>query len=287
MKTKSVPRLSARTLTQAFTLIELLVVIAIISILAAILFPVFQNVRENARRTACISNGKQIGLAVIQYTQDYDETLPILQAYNAGLNYATDPNDGQGPGTPTHKGVEVELAPYTKSTALFKCPDDVGGPTTSGKSYQEFYGSSYRFTKACYTVVPAATPPNPSTSYEDDAPDGTVGDPVMIVTNAQFVFPADTRIMRDEMMPWFSATQDPGGVVYGYAPPTTGGPGYYQQWHPRGGTFIFADGHAKFITRSTDFNNAVVCPDGRRSGDPDPNAATDGNYYSTDYGLCD
>ena len=69
--------------------------------------------------------------------------------------------------------------------------------------------------------------------------------------------------------------------------PATAGPGYYQQWHPRGGTFIFDDGHAKFITRSTDFNNAVVCPDGRKSGDNDPNAATDGNYYSTDYGLCD
>ena len=280
--------LARRAFTQAFTLIELLVVIAIISILAAILFPVFQNVRENARQTACISNGKQIGLAVTQYTQDYDETMPVFQAYNAGLNFATDPNDGQGPGTSTHKGVEVELAPYTKSTDLFKCPDDVGGPTTSGKSYHDFYGSSYRFTKACYTVVPAANPPNPSTSYQDDAPvDPTVGDSVTTVTNAQFVVPSDTRIMRDEMMPWFSAAQDPGGVIYGYVMPTSGTTNYYQQWHPRGGTFIYDDGHAKFITRSTDFNNAVVCPDGRKSGDSDPNAATDGNYYSTDYGLCD
>ncbi len=60
----------------AFTLIELLVVIAIIAILAAILFPVFAQAREKARQSACISNMKQIGLAFMQYVQDYDETFP-------------------------------------------------------------------------------------------------------------------------------------------------------------------------------------------------------------------
>ncbi len=63
---------------KGFTLIELLVVIAIIAILAAILFPVFQSVRENARRTACLSKRKQISLGYMQYYQDDDEVLPGL-----------------------------------------------------------------------------------------------------------------------------------------------------------------------------------------------------------------
>jgi prepilin-type N-terminal cleavage/methylation domain-containing protein len=68
---------SPKPLHRGFTLIELLVVIAIIAILAAILFPVFQKVRENARRASCESNVHQLALAVTQYNQDNEERMPV------------------------------------------------------------------------------------------------------------------------------------------------------------------------------------------------------------------
>lgn len=95
-----------------FTLIELLVVIAIIAILAAILFPVFAQAREKARQTACLSNLKQIGLAHLQYAQDYDETI-VVDYSGAGLT----PSNGP------YSAWRSRLYPYIKSTGVFLCPD--------------------------------------------------------------------------------------------------------------------------------------------------------------------
>src|SRR2546423_6076610 len=87
-------------LRPGFTLIELLVVIAIIAILAAILFPVFAKARENARKTSCLSNLKQMGLGLMQYSQDYDECMPKGASNNRG-------NGWGGPVFPYVKSAQV------------------------------------------------------------------------------------------------------------------------------------------------------------------------------------
>lgn len=104
-----VSRKEGKTVGRGFTLIELLVVIAIIAILAAILFPVFARARENARRSSCQSQEKQIALGVIQYTQDYDNTYPNVSPWTATGALSTDP-----------------IQPYMKSTQIFVCPSDTG-----------------------------------------------------------------------------------------------------------------------------------------------------------------
>jgi len=108
---------------RAFTLIELLVVIAIISILAAILFPVFARARENARRASCLSNMKQLSLGIMQYLQDYDGLYPIYSS-NSTLRLPY--------------GWADMIQPYVKSAQILQCPSDTtessNNPIASGYS---------------------------------------------------------------------------------------------------------------------------------------------------------
>jgi prepilin-type N-terminal cleavage/methylation domain-containing protein/prepilin-type processing-associated H-X9-DG protein len=118
----------------AFTLIELLVVIAIIAMLAAILFPVFGRARENARRSSCQSNLKQIGLGMMQYVQDYDGTFP--QNYNESTS---------------SYGWAEAIQPYLKSTQIYQCPSDETPPPSNTNATPD--GQEIGFTDYGYNVA--------------------------------------------------------------------------------------------------------------------------------------
>lgn len=108
-------RICRRMTEKGFTLIELLVVISIISILAAILFPVFARARENSRRASCQSNEKQIALGAMMYAQDYDEHTVPLYDY-----------------TPGQTNWSYNLLPYIKNTQVFNCPSETNGINYGG-----------------------------------------------------------------------------------------------------------------------------------------------------------
>lgn len=183
-----------RTGSGGFTLIELLVVIAIIAILAAILFPVFARARENARRTQCISNVKQMGLAWMMYVQDNDERFPPNNSWQS------DPTEwhlaGNGPfpcrpcrprRSPSVALDDPTLFPktdplaydprlfaqaYVKSLDMFKCPSDNGIPTSlvaadpsQGVSVWKVEGSSYCLNTVMTRVSGMAAIPKPAETY--------------------------------------------------------------------------------------------------------------------------
>lgn len=198
---------------KGFTLIELLVVIAIIAILASILFPVFSRARENARRASCASNLKQLSLAVLQYTQDYDELLPTTTIGPSGVNlvgwvfYTSWPAQDTAGAFDVTKG---NIYPYVKSAQVYVCPSDTKG-RASGNSYAINH---------CLTA-------QNSISAGQNGPKSL----------AAFQSPANIAMMTEEKYAGTGPSTDDGDIGFGYE---------ISNRHLEGSNLSFLDGHVKW-----------------------------------------
>ncbi len=250
---------------RGFTLIELLVVIAIIAILAAILFPVFQAVRENARRTQALSNAKQLNTAIIQYTQDYDETMPVggqagsLTSYNryeqewqeAIYRYVKsegayrDPDDTTSQVDPSQcrcrHGAEcggrfrTYAGQFNASSYLMNCTVTTPGTSSSGVPFRQAATLQAINSPAEYFVLvngertyrPGANPIPAMSSYDHNGVDYNNS---VWLKEYTLVNPGNTEHLFDQL-------HDPAGVPLPH--------------HKGGLVFAFADGHVKFIAFDT------------------------------------
>jgi len=212
---------------KGFTLIELLVVIAIIAILAAILFPVFAKARDKARQATCTSNLKQIGLAAMQYAQDYDEFLP-----HSGTAYQC------GSAMPNWKELiapYVGVSPTAKNleSGVFRCPSQPNkscgnagygdGGKYGGYGWNFLYMGNAASTSSLTAWVNLAKDPGPSTT-----------------------------IMAGETSDYYASAGDTSNAVrafYIYASPAASeGNKFVCHRHNDGGNFIWADGHVTWIS---------------------------------------
>jgi len=213
---------------KGFTLIELLVVIAIIAILAAILFPVFARAREKARQTSCLSNVKQLGLGIMMYCQDYDETYP---GYYPPWPVIPSP---VGSGCSWWEGVY----PYVKNYQLYVCPSYIRSQ------------SSWNYNQHIFPLMPSYGM-NPNLHYGP-------------ITMALVRFPAQCAMLGDSCHPmgadWRFAWPRAPAVLPGSGNPCTIITATQTQQkdatvHNEGSNIAFADGHGKWLNASDIYAN--------------------------------
>lgn len=216
-----------RAKRKGFTLIELLVVVAIISILAAILFPVFARARENARRASCMSNLKQIALGFMMYSQDYDERFPPSVVNTPG-SYSW-PN-----GTVTTSSYWTQkIYPYIKSVQVFNCPSS---------NYKWEGGRDSAITYGVNSIL-----------FYSDA---DIGPSLASIANpSQTLMIADSASTTNSTLGYFTISQ---------FFTTTPSRGYVSDRHLNGGNIAFADGHVKWLSLPRDSAGNPVNPKANR-----------------------
>ncbi len=254
--------------SKAFTLIELLVVIAIIAILAAILFPVFSQAREKARQASCLSNMKNIGLGLMQYVQDYDETLTFTTSCAAQPPVLEIPEP--------HSIPQGQVHPYVRNVQVWQCPSSKGLAAHARIFPEVANGRAALISIEWPDEGPRGLGPYGdawSLPREFHLLKVTIGyaEPVMLnlncvwgnrpLTLAQLPTPADTVAFVDS-----GAFSSCGGrrSIWADSP---FGEGAAHRWqlrvpnntrHLLGNVHVFSDGHAKWLQWSYIANNCVA-----------------------------
>ena len=232
-----------------FTLIELLVVIAVIAIIVAILFPAYASARERARSITCISNEKQIGLAILAYVQDYDEAyfqMPYYDPSYSPPNFCT-PGSGD---CPTYYWSDV-LMPYVKSPGVFACPNNGDALYGTASYFLPGHVDPASGAPAQYRVTYSINEP----AFNLDFANGHESRHV-----SYFDAPAEVALVGDGRFGWsyHSCQKGTDSKYHSYWDQSTGpfwGYGDFtgpldnpvgSETHHRGATnFVYADGHAK------------------------------------------
>ena len=225
---------------KGFTLIELLVVIAIIAILAAILFPVFAKAREKARQASCLSNEKQIGLALMQYTQDYDGSFPFSLLRQGDSTTYIEVNPATCPETPA-KYFQVSdgnpskhymswmdaIYPYTKNIKIFTCPS---APSENKKLPSYGYsGGVNEWCRYYFQGILDATKYIPLNESE-------MKNPADVIVSMDANFAYSNYVNGDDYWVWSHSPVQANKIVF--------------TLHNGGVNMIFGDGHAKWINNN-------------------------------------
>ena len=286
-----------RTSRLGFTLIELLVVIAIIALLAVILFPVFAAAREKARQASCASNLKQLGLALIEYSSDYDECAPFDHGSSGVDNVGA--------------GWACEVYPYVKAKGVYTCPDDTNYPTGSNVEF------SYLMNLNIIGWAKTASPCVNANSHSCDAIGGAL---------TRMTAPASTIYLFEGALPtcqsdpsagytndcsnmalagggqqgindmgtdfgktaYISTAQFPGRTLSTGSPASSGlDPLFLSGRHSGGSNFLMCDGHVKWL-KSTSVSTGQNPGNGGNSAVAPMDCTQDESphcYYSSNLGA--
>ena len=204
---------------RAFTLLEVLVVLFIVCILAALLFPLTGKARENARRSSCQSNLKQIGLGFLQYARDYDEKFPLA--------YTDD--DGSGDyNLNFDRGWTQSIYPYVKSTPIFQCPSESSNYFPPLRSTDYWYSAPVEQTSrmSLFDAVQETVL----------CGDGVAASSALVATHGAIAYKGDAPSLKYNGDIWDTTgkTEGKGG-----------------RRHLGGMNFLFCDGHVKWLKPET------------------------------------